>query len=262
MSKASQLILLFSLNIYSQAINYEINQSDKKEIQTLPKYVKDSILYIALNPPVEKEKRRKKRNFLGQNEATFYIGPNNVEMTYSPNENFLAIGSGNSFDLGYDIKIGRRFSYHAGIAVDSYRASTILASSNTSYEYDINYIGIRNGININLITIAKKIELQLSPAIKLKYFSNGQQKINSEIYDISENSDFKGISLWGNIRFNIKFVLNKSFKIGVGYSISDNKTIYKNKNYDLLQRIIKRRQRIIIFTHKSKFLYVYVSYFC
>ncbi len=63
----------------------------------------------------------------------------------------------------------------------------------------------------------------------LKYFSNGQQKINSEIYDVSENSDFEGVSVWGNIRVNLKFILNKSFKIGVGYSISDNKTLNENK---------------------------------
>jgi len=223
------IILLFSLNIYSQAINYEIKQSDKKEIQALPEYVKDSILYIALNPVSEKEKRKKNRTSFGGNEATFYIGPNNTEMTYFPNENFLAKGSGNSFGLDYDIKIGKGFSYQAGITVDNYQGSTILSSSNTSYEYDTNYIGIRNGINLNLITIAKKIELQLSPAIMLKYFSNGQQKINSEIYDVSENSDFEGVSVWGNIRVNLKFILNKSFKIGVGYSISDNKTLNENK---------------------------------
>ena len=58
------MVLLFGFITYSQEINYELVNSEREEIQNLPEYVKDSILYIALNPPSEKERRKKKKNFI------------------------------------------------------------------------------------------------------------------------------------------------------------------------------------------------------
>ena len=250
------MVLLFGFITYSQEINYELVNSEREEIQNLPEYVKDSILYIALNPPSEKERRKKRRTSFGDNQVSFFIGPNNTELTFNPNENFIASGNGNSYELGYNLKFSKRFAYYTAFTIDDLQASATVNSSNTSYEYDIVYLGFRNGININLLTISKFLELQLSPAINIKYFMNGSQEINDQSYDISNHPEFTGISFWGDLRFNINFIFNKNLKIGIGYSVSDNKTLFGSSD-DSVISINQNQEKVQVSSDGIRFNLTY-----
>tara|TARA_B100001175_G_C19473872_1_gene623224 strand:+ start:797 stop:1438 length:642 start_codon:yes stop_codon:yes gene_type:complete len=169
-------------------------------------------------------------------EINFSVGSNFSDYSFYANENFSASGIGSYAEIGYTKVLGKKtsksLSYSVSLNMNEYNAST--GNMASYYEWQTNYIGVKNAINIPLITIADIMKFEFSAGINLSHILKGKQIINSMVYDISKNSEFDGINAWTDLGINLKFKLKEDIKLAIGYSISGNKVITGSNNSIIL----------------------------
>ena len=169
-------------------------------------------------------------------EINFSVGSNFSDYSFYANENFSASGIGSYAEIGYTKVLGKKtsksLSYSVSLNMNEYNAST--GNMASYYEWQTNYIGVKNAINIPLITIADIMKFEFSAGINLSHILKGKQIINSMVYDISKNSEFDGINAWTDLGINLKFELKEDVKLAIGYSISGNKVITGSNNSIIL----------------------------
>lgn len=169
-------------------------------------------------------------------EINFSVGSNFSDYSFYANENFSASGIGSYAEIGYTKVLGKKtsksLSYSVSLNMNEYNAST--GNMASYYEWQTNYIGVKNAINIPLITIADIMKFEFSAGINLSHILKGKQIINSMVYDISKNSEFDGINAWTDLGINLKFELKEDIKLAIGYSISGNKVITGSNNSIIL----------------------------
>ena len=169
-------------------------------------------------------------------EINFSVGSNFSDYSFYANENFSASGIGSYAEIGYTKVLGKKtsksLSYSLSLNMNEYNAST--GNMASYYEWQTNYIGVKNAINIPLITIADIMKFEFSAGINLSHILKGKQIINSMVYDISKNSEFDGINAWTDLGINLKFKLKEDIKLAIGYSISGNKVITGSNNSIIL----------------------------
>ena len=169
-------------------------------------------------------------------EINFSVGSNFSDYSFYANENFSASGIGSYAEIGYAKVLGKKtsksLSYSVSLNMNEYNAST--GNMASYYEWQTNYIGVKNAINIPLITIADIMKFEFSAGINLSHILKGKQIINSMVYDISKNSEFDGINAWTDLGINLKFELKEDIKLAIGYSISGNKVITGSNNSIIL----------------------------
>ena len=169
-------------------------------------------------------------------EINFSVGSNFSDYSFYANENFSASGIGSYAEIGYTKVLGKKtsksLSYSVSLNMNEYNAST--GNMASYYEWQTNYIGVNNKINIPLITIADIMKFEFSAGINLSHILKGKQIINSMVYDISKNSEFDGINAWTDLGINLKFKLKEDIKLAIGYSISGNKVITGSNNSIIL----------------------------
>ena len=169
-------------------------------------------------------------------EINFSVGSNFSDYSFYANENFSASGMGSYAEIGYTKVLGKKtsksLSYSVSLNMNEYNAST--GNMASYYEWQTNYIGVKNAINIPLITIADIMKFEFSAGINLSHILKGKQIINSMVYDISKNSEFDGINAWTDLGINLKFKLKEDIKLAIGYSISGNKVITGSNNSIIL----------------------------
>ena len=169
-------------------------------------------------------------------EINFSVGSNFSDYSFYANENFSASGIGSYAEIGYTKVLGKKtsksLSYSVSLNMNEYNAST--GNMASYYEWQTNYIGVKNAINIPLITIADIMKFEFSAGINLSHILKGKQIINSMVYDISKNSEFDGINVRTDLGINLKFKLKEDIKLAIGYSISGNKVITGSNNSIIL----------------------------
>ena len=169
-------------------------------------------------------------------EINFSVGSNFSDYSFYANENFSASGIGSYAEIGYTKVLGKKtsksLSYSVSLNMNEYNAST--GNMASYYEWQTNYVGVKNAINIPLITIADIMKFEFSAGINLSHILKGKQIINSMVYDISKNSEFDGINAWTDLGINLKFKLKEDIKLAIGYSISGNKVITGSNNSIIL----------------------------
>ena len=169
-------------------------------------------------------------------EINFSVGSNFSDYSFYANENFSASGIGSYAEIGYTKVLGKKtsksLSYSVSLNMNEYNAST--GNMASYYEWQTNYVGVKNMINIPLITIADIMKFEFSAGINLSHILKGKQIINSMVYDISKNSEFDGINAWTDLGINLKFELKEDVKLAIGYSISGNKVITGSNNSIIL----------------------------
>ena len=160
-------------------------------------------------------------------EINFSVGSNFSDYSFEVNENFSASGMGSYAEIGYTKLLGKKtsksLSYSVSLNLNEYNAST--GNMASYYEWQTSFVGIKNSINIPVVTIADMMKFELSAGINLSHIVKGKQLINSMVYDISTNSEFDGLNAWTDLGISLKFNLKEDVKLAIGYSISENKQI-------------------------------------
>ena len=160
-------------------------------------------------------------------EINFSVGSNFSDYSFEVNENFSASGMGSYAEIGYTKLLGKKtsksLSYSVSLNLNEYNAST--GNMASYYEWQTSFVGIKNSINVPIVTIADMMKFEFSAGINLSHIIKGKQLINSMVYDISTNSEFDGLNAWTDLGISLKFDLKEDVKIAIGYSISENKQL-------------------------------------
>ena len=89
-------------------------------------------------------------------EINFSVGSNFSDYSFEVNENFSASGMGSYAEIGYTKllgkKTGKSLSYSVSLNLNEYNAST--GNMASYYEWQTSFIGVKNSINIPVVTIA------------------------------------------------------------------------------------------------------------
>jgi len=155
-------------------------------------------------------------------EVSFSAGSNNTEFTIDDNDSFKASGIGSHFEIKYAAPIFKklkRISYSLGLNLNEYNAMT--GDINNIYEWQTTHLGVKNGLNVRFINVFDLFSLNGSAALNLSHILNGNQKINSQVFDISNHPEFKGLTLWSELGVSAKLNFNEDVKLSFGYSFSE-----------------------------------------
>jgi len=160
-------------------------------------------------------------------EINFSVGSNFSDYSFEVNENFSASGMGSYAEIGYTKLLGKKtsksLSYSVSLNLNEYNAST--GNMASYYEWQTSFVGVKNSINIPVVTIADIMKFELSAGVNLSHIVKGKLLINSMVYDISTNSEFDGLNAWTDLGISLKFDLREDVKLAIGYSISENKQL-------------------------------------
>ena len=160
-------------------------------------------------------------------EINFSVGSNFSDYSFEVNENFSASGMGSYAEIGYTKLLGKKtsksLSYSVSLNLNEYNAST--GNMASYYEWQTSFVGVKNSINVPIVTIADVMKFELSAGVNLSHIVKGKQLINSMVYDISTNSEFDGLNAWTDLGISLKFNLKEDVKLAIGYSISENKQL-------------------------------------
>lgn len=165
-------------------------------------------------------------------EAYFSIGRNftNYDYTNSSGENNLNVqnSSGASYEVGYAIKINPKLGLAVGFTLNQYNATG--GDFVNNYSWDTNYLGAQGILKYNFFREKggrwnynnAKFDFSLNAGVNINHIINGQQKINGQTYDLTNNDEFKGIYAQPIIGFDFRCQIINDIAVGLGYHYSKN----------------------------------------
>lgn len=149
----------------------------------------------------------------GLNVTTYdFKGTDNSEVDFNSK-------TGQFYELGYAFKIMDKFNYGIGLAINNYGSSS--GDSINYYEWKTSFAGINNHFDY-VVRPFKKIPLLLSTGLQLQlmHIINGEQKINQEHFDLTNEAEFKGLWLQPGVSITAKYVANSMCELSLGYNYS------------------------------------------
>jgi hypothetical protein len=158
-------------------------------------------------------------------EVAFTVGTNYTDYSFDANDDFNASGMGSHFEIGYTKKIGKTkteksLGYSLNLNLNQYNAS--YGNMASSYSWETSYIGIRNGLDVPLLVMDNGLQLDVLFGVSLSTILKGQQKVNNMVYDISDHSEFNGLTGWGDAGLKLTYDFKDDVKLALGYSMSQN----------------------------------------
>ena len=158
-------------------------------------------------------------------EVAFTVGTNYTDYSFDANDDFKASGMGSHFEMGYTKKIGKTkteksLGYSLSLNLNQYNAS--YGNMASSYSWETSYIGIRNGLVVPLLITDNGLQLDVLFGVSLSTILKGQQKVNNMVYDISDHSEFNGLTGWGDAGLKLTYGFKDDVKLALGYSMSQN----------------------------------------
>ncbi len=138
-------------------------------------------------------------------EVAFNVGTNYTDYSFDANDDFEASGMGSHFEIGYTKKIGKTkteksLGYSLSLNLNQYNAS--YGNMASSYSWETSYIGIRNGLDVPLLVMNNGLRLDVLFGVSLSTILKGQQKVNNMVYDISDHSEFCGLTGWTDAEYS------------------------------------------------------------
>ena len=158
-------------------------------------------------------------------EVAFNVGTNYTDYSFDANDDFEASGMGSHFEIGYTKKIGKTkteksLGYSLSLNLNQYNAS--YGNMASSYSWETSYIGIRNGLDVPLLVMNNGLRLDVLFGVSLSTILKGQQKVNNMVYDISDHSEFCGLTGWGDAGLKLTYDFKDDVSLALGYSMSQN----------------------------------------
>jgi hypothetical protein len=162
-------------------------------------------------------------NFSFGQEAYFSIGRNFTTYDYTnsegeSNENIEG-SSGSSYELGYVFPLGEKFGLAAGLTLNAFNATGGTMASN--YSWKTNYLGLQGIAKYAILGNSRSdFGLSLNLGVNINHIINGQQKINGQTFDLTNEDEFKGIFVQPLLGLNAHYYILNNLALGVGYHYS------------------------------------------
>lgn len=156
-------------------------------------------------------------------EVYFSTGLNVTKYNFNGTDNLpLEFNSKSSqfYELGYVFKLkNERLQYGLGLALNSYNSSA--GDSANRYEWETTYIGLNNHFQYVLLPkTTKRISLNAGIQMQLMHIINGEQKINAETFDLTKETEFKGLWLQPGLITTAKYAISEDLQLSLGYNYS------------------------------------------
>lgn len=124
------------------------------------------------------------------------------------------------YELGYTIKrMEDRLCYGVGLAINSFDATG--GDSANHYEWETTYMGLNNHL-LYVILPSERNPIELSGGIQMQlmHILNGEQKINGEQFDLTEETEFTGFWIQPGVIITTKYSVSDYWQLSLGYNYS------------------------------------------
>jgi hypothetical protein len=163
--------------------------------------------------------------FLQAQELFFSNGKNFTKYDYknslgNTNSN-LRSGEGSFYQLGLDFKLNKatdKLSYAVSVVYNQFNAEG--GTSTANYSWKTNYLGIQNALNYTLFQNSKSFKVKTKLGVATSTIIKGEQYINNVVFDITNNEEFKGITIQPNVGVDFQYAINQNIRISAGYEFS------------------------------------------
>ena len=163
--------------------------------------------------------------FLQAQELFFSNGKNFTKYDYknslgNTNSN-LRSGEGSFYQLGLDFKLNKatdKLSYAVSVVYNQFNAEG--GTSTANYSWKTNYLGVQNALNYTLFQNSKSFKVKTKLGVATSTIIKGEQYINNVVFDITNNEEFKGITIQPNVGVDFQYAINQNIRISAGYEFS------------------------------------------
>ena len=145
----------------------------------------------------------------------------------------LNSSSGSFFEVSYSVPFNNtnNFKYVLGVTLNQFNATG--GDFLNNYSWDTNYLGIMSGVKYKVTRAGNNIQVDFKGGFNLNKIIDGQQKINGQTFDLTQEKEFSSVGIQPFIGFEAAFFVSNYVGLTAGYSISKNLSVSNGSPEDL-----------------------------
>lgn len=171
-------------------------------------------------------------NLLSAQNAYFNVGRNFTTYDYTNSEGQknpnIESSSGSSYEIGYIFSMNEKFGIAAGFSLDQYNATG--GNYVNNYSWNTNYFGLQGIAKYSFLGgYRSSFSLNLKAGLNLNHIVSGQQKINGQTFQLTNEEEFNGLFIKPIFGIDAQYFILDEIAIVLGYNFSKN---FSLRNYD------------------------------
>ena len=145
----------------------------------------------------------------------------------------LNSSSGSFFEVSYSVPFNNtnNFKYVLGVTLNQFNATG--GDFLNNYSWNTNYLGIMSGVKYKVTRPGNNIQVDFKGGFNLNKIIDGQQKINGQTFDLTQEKEFSSVGIQPFIGFEAAFFVSNYVGLTAGYSISKNLSVSNGSAEDL-----------------------------
>jgi len=145
----------------------------------------------------------------------------------------LNSSSGSFFEVSYSVPFNNtnNFKYVLGVTLNQFNATG--GDFLNNYSWNTNYLGIMSGVKYKVTRADNNIQVDFKGGFNLNKIIDGQQKINGQTFDLTQEKEFSSVGIQPFIGFEAAFFVSNYVGLTAGYSISKNLSVSNGSPEDL-----------------------------
>ena len=145
----------------------------------------------------------------------------------------LNSSSGSFFEVSYSVPFNNtnNFKYVLGVTLNQFNATG--GDFLNNYSWNTNYLGIMSGVKYKVTRAGNNIQVDFKGGFNLNKIIDGQQKINGQTFDLTQEKEFSSVGIQPFIGFEAAFFVSNYVGLTAGYSISKNLSVSNGSPEDL-----------------------------
>ncbi|MDC1320513.1 hypothetical protein N8261_00945 [Flavobacteriaceae bacterium] len=145
----------------------------------------------------------------------------------------LNSSSGSFFEVSYSVPFNNtnNFKYVLGVTLNQFNATG--GDFLNNYSWNTNYFGIMSGVKYKVTRPGNNIQVDFKGGFNLNKIIDGQQKINGQTFDLTQEKEFSSVGIQPFIGFEAAFFVSNYVGLTAGYSISKNLSVSNGSPEDL-----------------------------
>ena len=145
----------------------------------------------------------------------------------------LNSSSGSFFEVSYSVPFNNtnNFKYVLGVTLNQFNATG--GDFLNNYSWNTNYLGIMSGVKYKVTRPGNNVQVDFKGGFNLNKIIDGQQKINGQTFDLTQEKEFSSVGIQPFIGFEAAFFVSNYVGLTAGYSISKNLSVSNGSPEDL-----------------------------
>jgi hypothetical protein len=130
--------------------------------------------------------------------------------------------SGSSLEVGYVFNgnDGSPLTYMVGLTLNQFNAKYFIPANTDAITWKTDYLGVQGSVSYAFLKLDNGFDFSLKGGLNVAHFINGEQYSNGIYYDLSKETDFKGIVLQPVIGINVRRKISTICSLSLGYNVS------------------------------------------